>query len=85
MKIDEPWSFTRPDSSASGIFFFQYCGLVCCQTQTIFERGKWIKYTHLDGIAHDGLAVLYNKAKMRVMESEHQALRPNAASDIDNQ
>src|SRR6266853_2384864 len=24
-KIDEPWNFTRPDSSASGMFFSQNC------------------------------------------------------------
>ena len=36
-------------------------------------------------IAHDGLAVLHNEAEVWVMEGEHQGLRANAASDIDNQ
>ena len=50
-----------------------------------FRRGKWIKYTYLDCIAHDGLAVLDNEAEIWVMESEQQELRADTASDIDNQ
>ena len=50
-----------------------------------FWRGYWIKYTYLDCIAHDRLAVLDNEAEVRVIESEQQGLRANAASDIDNQ
>jgi hypothetical protein len=50
-----------------------------------FWRGQRIKYTYIDRIANDGLAILYNEAEMWVMKSEQQGLRANTASDIDNQ
>jgi hypothetical protein len=31
VQVDEPWSFTRPDSCASGMFFFQNCNFAYCQ------------------------------------------------------
>jgi hypothetical protein len=80
VKIDEPWSFTRPDSSALGMFFFQCCDPVYCQAHIIQH-----KCTYLDCIAHDFTAVLDNKAEVRVLAGEHQRLRANAASNIDNQ
>jgi hypothetical protein len=50
----------------------------------VFESQR-INHTYLDCIAHHGFAVLHNEAEMWVMESEHQRLRANPASDIDNQ
>lgn len=43
------------------------------------------KCTYLDCVAHDGLTILDNEAEVRVMLSEHQGLRANAPSNIDNQ
>jgi hypothetical protein len=42
------------------------------------------KCTYLDCVAHDGLTILDNEAEVRVMLSEHQGLRANTPSNIDN-
>lgn len=44
-----------------------------------------LRCTYLDYACYDRLAFLDNKAEVRVLLSENQALRANAASDIDNQ
>ncbi len=74
-------SCTRPESSASGINFFQYC--------VIDESGRRIlgigaEASYLLGVAEHGLAVLYNELKVGVATSECQGLGANAASNIDN-
>lgn len=80
----EPWSFTRPDSSASGMFFFQNCVTYAVRHIQYLET-RLIQYTYIDCIPHNGRAVLDNKAKVRVTGSKSQRLRTNAASNIDNQ
>ena len=48
------------------------------------EAGE-LRFAYLDGACYDGVAVLDNKAEVRVMVSENQGLHANTASDIDNQ
>jgi hypothetical protein len=45
---------------------------------------RGIQRTYIYRIAHDGLAVLNNKSKVRVIHGKRQALRANAAPNIDN-
>jgi hypothetical protein len=55
-----PWIRIRPDSSASGMFSFQYCS--CYQYTFYLSVCDLIRCTYLDGITHDGLPILDNEA-----------------------
>lgn len=83
-KTEEPWSFTRPDSRASGIFFFQNCGS-CGVRHIPHLENQSIQHIYLDCFPYNRLAVLDNEAKMWLMSGESQCLRANAAANIDNQ
>ena len=59
----------RPDSTAFGMFSFQYCvGKSYCQEHIIIldSLGK-LQHTYLDCISYDSLAVLDSEAELRVM------------------
>jgi hypothetical protein len=73
------------------MFFFQY---YCKYTLSAHAsrrhnitvvRGISIHIAYLNCISHDGLTILDNEAELRVVGSQRQTLRANAASDIDNQ
>jgi hypothetical protein len=61
VEIDKLWSFTRPDSSAFGIFFSQNCCPDIIRYIPCLESAD--SATHLNCIPHNGLAVLDNEAK----------------------
>ncbi len=54
-------------------------------TYCIFIGVVRFKYTYSYCITHDGLTILDNEAEVLMMGSEHQGLRANASSDVDNQ
>jgi len=55
------------------------------RVQKAFGLVVGFKYTYLYCITHDGLMILDNKVDVLMMGSEHQGLRANASSDVDNQ
>jgi pullulanase/glycogen debranching enzyme len=69
-EIDKLRGFTRPDSSASGMFFFQNCGSVARISSDAHHI--WRVVTYLDCIPHDGLTVLDNEPKLREVRGKRQ-------------
>ena len=67
------------------MFFFQYYSQYICQHAPYSSGTGSIHYTYIDRIAHDGLPILDNKPKLRVIASERQRLRANTSPNIDNQ
>jgi hypothetical protein len=63
VEINEPWSATRPDSTALGIFSFQYCvaGYIVGNSSYFGKPGE-LGCTYLDCILYDWFAVLDNEA-----------------------
>ena len=69
VKIDEARIFTRPDSSDSGMFFFQNCiSSEICDTW----MGQWIRCMYLYCISDNRLTVLDNKPEMWPVGSKRQ-------------
>jgi hypothetical protein len=83
-KTTGPWSFTRPDSSASGKFFFQNCDPRVVRHIPHLESWS-IRCIYLHCFPYDSLAVLDDEAEMWFMGGESQCLRADAAANIDNQ
>ena len=71
-EFNEPWSFTRPDPRASGMFFFQNCRPYVIRQISSELVSLWIQCTYLDCTPHDRFTVLDNEAKVRDMTSEYQ-------------
>jgi hypothetical protein len=54
VEINKPWSVTRPDSTASGIFTFQYCvASYIVVNSPYFGKPGELGYTCLDCLLYD--------------------------------
>jgi hypothetical protein len=71
VEINEPWSVTRPDSIALGIFSFQYCvSSYIVGNSPRFRKPRKLECTYLNCLLYYWFAVLDNETKVWVMLGE---------------